>query len=136
MIRLALAATLLVTALNASSVTPAMAKSGGDLVTVPLDVDVYAQPGGVGKPIGMLPQGSQVELINQRKDQWCNVQGGAVPAPGNFGWVWCGIGEDGQDFSLKPMTANVPANPGGDMTEPTEPNEPTGGGGGGGGGGQ
>jgi hypothetical protein len=95
MIRLAMAAMLLATALNAFSVPPVMAKSGGDLVKVTLDVDVYAQPGGVGKPIGVLRENSQVELINQRKDHWCNVQGAAVPAPGNFGWVWCGIGEDG-----------------------------------------
>jgi hypothetical protein len=130
MIRLAMAVMLLATAVNAYSVPPAMAKSGGDLVKVTLDVDVYAQPGGVGKPIGVLRENSQVELINQRKDHWCNVQGAAVPAPGNFGWVWCGIGEDGQDFSLKPVTANAPANTGGDMTEPTAP---TGSGGAGGG---
>jgi len=130
MIRLAVAVMLLVTAVNASSAPPAMAKSGGDLVKVTLDVDVYAQPGGAGKPIGVLRKNSQVELINQRQDHWCNVQGAAVPAPGNFGWVWCGIGDDDQDYSLKPVAADMPGNTGGDTTEPTEP---TGGGGGGGG---
>lgn len=112
-----------------ATITPitssAMAKSGGDLVKVMLDVDVYAQPGGEGEPIGILRKNSQVELINQRNDHWCNVQGAAVPAPGNFGWVWCGVGDDKQDYSLKPLA--------GDM--PETPTKPTGGGGGEGGGG-
>jgi len=126
-IRLAMAVMLLVTAVTASSVPPAVAKSGGDLVKVMLDVDVYAQPGGVGEPIGVLRKNSQVELINERKDHWCNVQGAAVPAAGNFGWVWCGIGDDKQDYSLKPVAADMPEPP----VDQTLPN-PTGGGGGGG----
>ncbi len=97
----------------------ATAKSGGELVQSRLEVDVYAQPGGEGEPIGTLPKNSQVELINQRKDHWCNVHGAAVPGPGNFGWVWCGIGDDKQDYSLKPIAADTPA-PGGDTAEPTE----------------
>ena len=112
----------------------ATAKSGGDLVKVSRDVDVYAQPGGEGEPIGMLRKNSQVELINE-KDQWCNVQGVAVPAPGNFGWVWCGIGDDGKDYSLKPVVAEKPAGPQNPPTEPVKsdckiigPNEEAGGG--------
>ena len=129
-IRPAMAVMLLVTTLTASTTPLAMAKSGGDLVKVMLDVDVYAQPGGEGEPMGMLRKNSQVELINQRKDHWCNVQGAAVPAPGNFGWVWCGIGDDKQDYSLKPVTADMPETTGGGITEPTQP---SGGGGAGGG---
>ncbi len=83
------------------------------------DVDVYAEPGGIGKPISMLRKNSQVELVDQRPDHWCNVEGGDVPGPGNFGWVWCGKGKNNKDYSLKPVVA--------DMSEPTttEPVEPT-----------
>ena len=128
-IRLAMAVMLLMSAVTISSVPLAVAKSGGDVVKVMLDVDVYAQPGGEGEPIGILRKNSQVELINQRKDHWCNVHGAAVSAPGNFGWVWCGIGDDKQDYSLKPV-ADMPETTGGGMTEPTEPPGGDGGGGG------
>lgn len=56
------------------------------LATVKQDVDVYAQPGGVGKPIGVLRAQSQVSLVEVRSDQWCHVEGSAVPSGG--GWVW------------------------------------------------
>ena len=55
--------------------------------TVLQDDDVYAEPGGVGKPIGMLRKDSKVSLLEARSDQWCHVQGNAVPT--GSGWVWC-----------------------------------------------
>ena len=58
--------------------------------TVPQDVDVYAQPGGEGKPIGILKGGSKVLLTDKRPDQWCHVAGDPVPT--GQGWVWCGQG--------------------------------------------
>jgi hypothetical protein len=67
-------------------------------------------------------QNSEVNLINEN-DHWCNVQGADVPVPGNIGWVWCGIGDDGKNYGLKPVAAEAPAEP--DAT-------PMGGGGGGG----
>jgi hypothetical protein len=74
----------------------------GDTVTVPRNVDVYDQPGGEGKPrSGFLKRKSQVTLLKQRSDHWCQVSGGAVP--GGTGWVWCGMGDNGKDYSLKPV---------------------------------
>jgi hypothetical protein len=119
-VRLAIAVMLPI-AVAAFSVSPTAARSGGDLVRVMRDVDVYAQPGGMGKPIGMLRKNSEVELVNQRQDHWCNVQGVDVPGPGNFGWVWCGKGKDKKDYSLKPVVADMPEPT---VTEPVEPTEP------------
>ncbi len=112
-IRSAVLMTLLALAVTAFSVPPASAKSGGDLVKVERDIDVYVQPGGVGEPVGVLRKKSEVELITKRKDHWCNVQGAAVPTSGNIGWVWCGIGDDKQDYRLKPVVAETPAPTGG-----------------------
>ena len=110
----------------------APAGAGGPLlVEIPLDVDVYDQPGGEGKPRGVLAGGSQVDLLQRNDDQWCQVAGAKDPVPGGSGWIWCGQGEDGHDYAVKPVSADAPE---GGMTEPTEPTEPTGGGGGGGGG--
>ncbi len=44
------------------------------------DVDLYANPGGVGKPIGMLRTGTRVQAVRCRPDRWCQV--------GKQGWVW------------------------------------------------
>jgi hypothetical protein len=55
--------------------------------TVLQDDDVYAAPGGVGKPIGVLRAPNKVSLLEARPDQWCHVQGNAVPT--GSGWVWC-----------------------------------------------
>ena len=55
--------------------------------TVLQDDDVYSEPGGVGKPIGVLRAPNKVSLLEARPDQWCHVQGNAVPT--GSGWVWC-----------------------------------------------
>jgi hypothetical protein len=69
------------------------------LMVAPFDIDVYDQPGGEGKPRhGYLPGCSKVELMEPVKDDWCHVKGDAVP--GNEGWIWCGMGGDGKDYSL------------------------------------
>jgi hypothetical protein len=70
------------------------------MVTVPRNVDVYDQPGGKGSPRGMLKRNSQVTLLQKRADHWCKVSGDAVP--GGPGWIWCGIGDNNKDYSLKP----------------------------------
>jgi hypothetical protein len=94
---------------------PAMAAEPAGLVNVPLDVDVYDQPGGVGEPRKQhLKGGSEVNLLEQRADHWCNVAGDSVP--GGPGWIWCGMGDDGKDYSLTPVAADTPppADMGGD----------------------
>jgi hypothetical protein len=52
--------------------------------------------------------GSKVNLAAARQDRWCQVYGTAVPD--SQGWVWCGKGDDGQDYSLKAMSNSVPDN--------------------------
>ena len=47
--------------------------------TVPQDVDVYAQPGGEGKPIGMLKGGSKVLLLINGPIS--GVMSPAIPCP-------------------------------------------------------
>ncbi len=58
--------------------------------TVTSDVDVYNaknEPDGTGQVVGMLRNGSQVELIGScQPESWCQVSGQAVP--GGQGWVW------------------------------------------------
>ncbi|AQA04685.1 hypothetical protein BVC93_22230 [Mycobacterium sp. MS1601] len=54
--------------------------------TVSGDVDVYAQPGGVGQPVGILRGGQSVEVLERRGDNWVRVSGAGVP--GGSGWVW------------------------------------------------
>lgn len=51
--------------------------SGSNVISA--DVDLYAQPGGVGRPIGMLRPDDEVTLMRCREDNWCQVTGG---------WVW------------------------------------------------
>lgn len=68
---------------------------GVPIVTVPKDVDIYQQPGGVGRPFGFVKAGSKVSNSDERPDHWCRIFGDPVPAPGN-GWIWCGAG-----FELK-----------------------------------
>jgi hypothetical protein len=67
--------------------SPAAPSPGGNTATVKQDVDVYAKPGGVGEPIGVLREKSIVSLLEVRPDQWCHVEGNAVP--NGSGWVWC-----------------------------------------------
>lgn len=98
---------LVVAALSVAAV-PATA-GDGPLVVVPLNVDVYAQPGGVGQPVGQLEGGSKVRLATKGEDHWCKVYGNGVP--GGEGWVWCGIGEDGQDYALIEAPAAPPPTP-------------------------
>ena len=93
-------------------------------VQVPRDVDVYDQPGGQGKPRGQfLKGGSEVGLLEQNADNWCHVDSAKDSVPGGSGWIWCGMGDDGKNYAVKPVVAEKPAEP--DM----------GGGAGGGGGG-
>jgi hypothetical protein len=87
-----------------------------NLVEVPLDIDVYDHPGGEGKPRGeFLKAGSQVDLLEENADHWCHVAGAKDPVPGGSGWIWCGKGDDKQDYSVKSVAAGT-----GGMTEPTE----------------
>ena len=91
-------------------------------VQVPLDVDVYDQPGGEGKPRGQfLKGGSEVGLMEQNADNWCHVESAKDPVPGGSGWIWCGMGDDGKNYAVKPVVAE----------KPTEPDMGGGGGGGG-----
>jgi hypothetical protein len=102
---------LVLTGVAVSSV-PASALAG-DTVTVPRNVDVYDQPGGEGKPrSGFLKRKSQVTLLKQRTDHWCQVSGDAVP--GGTGWVWCGMGDNGKDYSLQPVAGTGGGGAGGD----------------------
>jgi hypothetical protein len=48
-------------------------------VTVNGDVDLYDVPDGVGNIIGMLRQGTTVQLVEPCREGWCHVQNG---------WVW------------------------------------------------
>ncbi len=96
------------------------AENAGTLVKVPFDVDVYDQPGGEGnKRPQFLKGGSEVYLLKE-DDHWCNVQGDAVP--GGPGWVWCGIGDDNQDYTLKPVMdgGQPPMKPDGDDAKPAD----------------
>lgn len=54
--------------------------------TVTGDVDVYAQPGGAGAPVGILRGGQVVQVLERRGDNWVQVSGAGVP--GGSGWVW------------------------------------------------
>ena len=104
-VRLILALILLSTV----AVAPGHAGDGPP-AKVPLDIDVYDQPGGEGKPReGFIKGGSTVNFIEEN-DHWCHVYGPAVP--GERGWIWCGKGDDGQDYSLDFVDdqpeANVP----------------------------
>ena len=73
------------------------AEDASPLVKVPLDVDVYDQPGGQGKSSQVLNGGSEVYLLEERADHWCRIQ----LDKGGAGWIWCGEGEDGQDYSVQ-----------------------------------
>jgi hypothetical protein len=58
---------------------PEESGAGGVGNVIKADVDLYAEPGGVGKPIGMLTPADDVALVRCRDDNWCQVTGG---------WVW------------------------------------------------
>jgi hypothetical protein len=60
-------------------------KPSGDTKLLPsrgilTDVDLYAEPGGKGKPIGMLKEGETYSTVNCRDDKWCEIPG--------KGWIW------------------------------------------------
>lgn len=64
------------------------AAAGPTFVTVKQSVDLYAKPGGVGKPQGMLRAGTQkVRLLKPCADSWCHVKW-----PRGEGWVYSGPG--------------------------------------------
>ncbi len=50
-------------------------------------VDIYAQPGGVGKPFSSLPEGTDVHVLERRPDNWVHVQE-EVNNKLAEGWVW------------------------------------------------
>jgi hypothetical protein len=88
---------------------PASAMTTGITSKVPLDVDVYDQPGGAGKPRDkFLKRGSEIILMKETEDHWCQVVSGKDPVPGGKGWIWCGKGDDGKDYSLKSVAADKP----------------------------
>jgi len=64
--------------------------TNGGTATVTSDVDVYNEPNGdTGQVIGMLRQGTQVNLVKGGgcpPDDWCQITGTNVPT-GN-GWAW------------------------------------------------
>lgn len=79
----------------------------GYAVRVPLDIDIYDQPGGEGKPRPQhLKAGSEVSLIEESDDHWCQVDSWRDPVPGGKGWIWCGKGDDGEDYSVTKLTAD------------------------------
>ncbi len=103
-IKSAVALTLFSVAALGAAPLPASAAD----VIVPRDVDVYDHPGGEGKPRGgMLKRGSQVDLLKQNADHWCHVAGSKDPVPGGSGWIWCGKGDDGKNYGLKPIKADT-----------------------------
>ena len=81
----------------------------GPAVKVPLDIDVYDQPGGEGKPRSGFVKGGSIVNFVEEKDHWCEVYGNAVP--GNRGWIWCGKGDDGQNYQLTFLNAESNAAP-------------------------
>ncbi len=86
-------------------------KQGGPaappMATVTEDVDVYDKPGGEGtKQPEFLKAGSWVILYEERDDHWCDVGSKTDPVPGGRGWIWCGMGDDAKDYSLRRLTAD------------------------------
>jgi Bacterial SH3 domain len=55
-------------------------------VKVKGDVDIYTSPGGKGKPVGVLRQGTQVQVLERRTDNWVHVS--SPDMSGGSGWVW------------------------------------------------
>lgn len=76
---------------EAASASPkANQGAGAPEAIVRKDVDIYKQPGGVGRPFDVLRIGTKVGVYQRRADQWCFVAGRGVP--GGEGWIWCGKG--------------------------------------------
>ncbi len=81
------------------SATSAPARAGdGPSVKVPLDIDVYDEPGGKGNPRNGFLKGGRIVNLAEKQGRWCEVYGNAVP--GDRGWVWCGKGDDGKNYKL------------------------------------
>jgi hypothetical protein len=113
-------------AVLALAAAPASA-GDSDIVEVPLDVDIYDKPADEStKRPQFLKGGTQVLLMQKNSDDWCQIATANAPIPGGTGWIWCGMGDDGKNYAVKPVVAETPA-------EPETP--PMGGGAGGGGGG-
>ena len=66
---------------------PAPPAPAAQLPHISGDVDLYAQPGGVGKPEGMVPKGTPVNVVERRGDNWVHVTC-AVAGRHVDGWVW------------------------------------------------
>ena len=109
----------------ALGVSPASA-GDSNLVKVPLDVDIYDKPADENtKRPQFVKGGTEVILMQKKLDYWCQITTANVPIPGGTGWIWCGMGDDGQNYAVKPVVAEGPM----------EPDDMGGGAGGGGGGG-
>ena len=80
-------------------------------------MDVYDRPGGEGKPRAEFLKAQSQVYLHGENDHWCQVAGDAVP--GDTGGIWCGMGDDGKNYKLTPVTDNTP--------EPTEPSRGGGG---------
>jgi hypothetical protein len=97
-----------VVSLSLSSL-PAFSADGSKPIIVPHDVVVYGEPGDEStKQSAFLKGGSQIKLFSQRSDNWCHVRGGKDPAPRGQGWIWCGMGDDGKNYSVKKVAAEKP----------------------------
>jgi hypothetical protein len=58
-------------------------KKAGTLAMVNGDVDIYDTPDGVGNVVGMLQEGTRVQVLLCREDQWCRIR-----LPQGVVWVW------------------------------------------------
>lgn len=105
-------------ALLPSLLSSQTATAADQAVVVPLDVDVFGVPedDGTIRP-EPLSAGSHVLLLLERADHWCHVASGRDPVPGGSGWIWCGLGGDGQDYSVQPVGAEPAPGGGGEPAE-------------------
>jgi hypothetical protein len=76
----------------------------GWAVRVPIDVDIYDRPGGDGKKHSQHLRGGSLVTLTKEQDHWCAVESWKDPVPGGKGWVWCGKGDDGMDYSVTKLT--------------------------------
>jgi hypothetical protein len=68
--------------------TPPPAEQQSTLATITDAVDVYTDPGGAGQPIGSLPKGTKVTVLERRDDNWVHFSE-ALLNKKIVGWV-CG----------------------------------------------
>lgn len=62
---------------------------GPQTITIPSDVDVFAQQGGTGKPFGTVKKGTKALFLDKKPDGWCHFAGDEVPTPNHNAWVMC-----------------------------------------------